>query len=174
MDVSIQRRRDLLVGELSMKKLPLRHDSRLCSGFIYNQLGDDWNVHRVVNECAMMHWLFSYTNYQYKCREAYSYFSTVFTSGRSLHEFVKQYVQPHIKAQIILAHGGVPSTWPWLWNEHQNHVPPDPAQYEIPLNEISREVLLYDVPLLDTPISSDCAEHISSEPTPINTNLHGE
>lgn len=110
----IQQRKDSLISELSRFHLPLRHDSRLCSSFIYGQLGDDWDVHRVVHECATMHWLYTYTLYPYRVREAYLYFSTILTSGRSVHEFIKHSVQPHIKGQTILQHGGIPSHWPWL------------------------------------------------------------
>lgn len=117
MDPSIVERKDELVGKLSLKMLPLRHDSRLCSSFIYGHLGDDWDVDRVVHECATMHWLYNYTAYPVKVREAYMYFSTILTSGRSVHEFIKNNVQPHIKGQTIVAHGGIPSHWPWLPRE---------------------------------------------------------
>lgn len=117
MDIGIQLRKDELVRELSLKLLPLRHDSRLCSSFIYGQLGDDWDVDRVVHECATMHWLYTYTLYPLKVREAYLYFSTILTSGKSVHEFIKHNVQPHIKAQTIVAHGGIPPNWPWLPQE---------------------------------------------------------
>ena len=110
----IRRRKDSLIKELEKFCLPLRHDSRLCSSFIYGQLGDDWDVHRVVHECATMHWLYAYTLYPYRVREAYLYFSTILTSGKSVHEFIKHNVQPHIKGQTILQHGGIPSHWPWL------------------------------------------------------------
>lgn len=109
-----QSRREILVRELAKKSLSLRADSRLCSCYINDTLGEDWSVERVVGECALMHWLYLYTNYPCRCYEAYIYFSTVFTSGKSVHEFVKKNVQPHIKAQIILAHGGIPKVWPWV------------------------------------------------------------
>ena len=111
---AIEKRRKLLVEALLIKHLPLRHDSRLCSSFIYGQLGDDWDVDRVVRECCTMHWLYMYTSYPFRVREAYLYFSTILTSGKSVHEFIKHNVQPHIKAQTIVAYGGIPSEWPWL------------------------------------------------------------
>lgn len=103
-----------LLKELSLKGLHMRHDSRLCFSYINNDLGKDWNVHRVVQECCTMHWLYNYTAYPCKMDEAYMYFSTILTSGRTVHEFIKQNVQPHIKSQTILQHGGIPKTWPWL------------------------------------------------------------
>lgn len=128
-DVSIiRRRKDQLINELSLKHLPLRHDSRLCSSFIYGQLGDDWDVHRVVHECATMHWLYTYTLYPYQVREAYLYFSTILTSGRSVHEFIKHNVQPHIKGQTILQHGGIPSHWPWLPPTQKNKEPEESGE----------------------------------------------
>ena len=113
-DSVIEQRKEHLVSKLAQFLLPLRHDSRLCSGYIYGQLSEDWDIDRVVHECCLMHWLYSYTAYPLKMREAYMYFSTILTSGKSVHEFIKHNVQPHIKGQIIVSHGGVPSHWPWL------------------------------------------------------------
>jgi len=107
-------RKELLVQELSKVELELRHDSRLCSSFIYNQLGEDWNIDRVVQECATMHWLFSFTDYPHRCNEAYVYFSTIFNSGRQVSEFMKMNVQPYIKAHTIQLFGGIPEKWPWI------------------------------------------------------------
>lgn len=111
---TIKQRKESLVKELSLKLLPLRHDSRLCSSYIYGQLGNDWDMSRVVDECCLMHWLYNYTAYPLKMREAYMYFSTILTSGRSVHEFIKHNVQPHIKGQTVVSQGGIPSHWPWL------------------------------------------------------------
>lgn len=114
MDMRFQLRKEHLVTKLESKLLPLRHDSRLCFCFIYDQLGDDWCVDRVVEECATMHWLHNYTTYPFQLREAYLYFSNINMSGRDVHEFIKHNVQPQIKTQIILFHGGIPNIWPWL------------------------------------------------------------
>jgi len=46
--------------------------------------------------------------------DAYRYFSYVFTDSRTVNDFVKNSVQPHIKAEIILSFGGIPQTWPWV------------------------------------------------------------
>lgn len=113
-DNDIQQRKEQLVNKLAQFLLPLRHDSRLCSGYIYGQLSEDWDIDRVVRECCLMHWLYSYTAYPLKMREAYMYFSTIMTSGKSVHEFIRHNVQPHIRGQIIVSHGGVPFHWPWL------------------------------------------------------------
>lgn len=111
---TIKQRKEKLIEELAVKLLPLRHDSRLCSSYIYGQLCNDWDVSRVVNECCLMHWLYNYTTYPFQMREAYMYFSTILTSGKSVHEFIKHNVQPHIKGQTVVSHGGIPSHWPWL------------------------------------------------------------
>jgi len=139
-------RKELLVEELSKVHLNLRHDSRLCSSFIYNQLGEEWNVQRVVQECATMHWLFSFTDYQHRCREAYSYFSTIFNSGRQVHDFMKINVQPYIKAQTIQFYGGIPTHWPW--------VPVVQTQDEVKTevqNEVQTEVVTQTEPETETP-----------------------
>jgi len=113
-EADTERRKEQLTKQLSLRLLPLRHDSRLCSSYVYNQLGEEWTVDRVVHECCIMHWLYTYTAYPLKMREAYMYFSTILTSGRSVHEFIKHNVQPHIKGQTIVQHGGIPKHWPWL------------------------------------------------------------
>ena len=131
-------RKELLVQELSKIHLELRHDSRLCSSFIYNQLGEEWDVQRVVQECATMHWLFSFTDYQYRCGEAYSYFSTIFNSGRQVHDFMKINVQPYIKAQTIQFYGGIPKHWPWVPITEGIEVPdnPDNPDNKVPVNRV--------------------------------------
>lgn len=109
-----EKRRKELVHELSLKHLPLRHDSRLCSSYISSELGKEWPISRVVHECCVMHWLYNYTLYPAKMREAHMYFSTILTSGKCVHDFIKQFIQPHIKSQTILENGGIPQQWPWL------------------------------------------------------------
>lgn len=93
--------------------LSLRPDSRLCHSYIHGTLGDDWDIDKVVRECCMMHWLHTYTNYQHRIHQASSYFSYMFSDGRMVNEFIRT-IQPHIKAETILAHGGIPDKWPWL------------------------------------------------------------
>ena len=88
---------EISVAELAKQGLCLRPDSRLCSSYIYGNLDKSWDVGRVVYECAVMHWLFSYTLYAQKCSEAHIYLSTILESGKSAHELVKHNVQPNIK-----------------------------------------------------------------------------
>ncbi|AAR26894.1 FirrV-1-B19 [Feldmannia irregularis virus a] len=107
-------RRQVLVNSLSKAGLFLRPDSRLCSSYVEGTLDENWDVDRVVHECALMHWLYNYTNYASKLTEAYSFFSMFFTEGKAVKEFIKDKVQPVIKFGIIEAHGGIPMTWPWM------------------------------------------------------------
>ena len=104
----------LLQTKLNDVCLSIRPDSRLCNSYIKGPIGDEWCVDRVVRECCMMHWLYRYTNYQQRVYDAYRYFSYVFTDSRTVNDFVKNSVQPHIKAEIILSFGGIPHTWPWV------------------------------------------------------------
>lgn len=104
----------LLCEQLVKHGLVLRPDSRLCHAYIHGSLGDDWDLDRVVRECCMMHWLHTHTNYQARIYQAYSYFSYMFSDGRMVHEFIRNSIHPHIKAETILAHGGIPEKWPWL------------------------------------------------------------
>jgi len=103
----------ILCDKLREIGLDLRPDSRLCYSYIYGSLGEDWDLDRVVRECAMMHWLYTYTNYQYRIQQAYTYFSYVFNDGKTVNDFIKTNVQPHIKAETILSYGGIPERWPW-------------------------------------------------------------
>lgn len=113
-NIDIENRMKLLVKELSRIHLPLRHDSRLCSSYIYGQLGPEWNVRRVVHECATMHWLYTCTVYPLKLAELYDFLATILVPGKSTSDFIKQCIQPRVKERVILDYGGVPDTWPWL------------------------------------------------------------
>ena len=104
----------LLCDKLRDVGLDLRPDSRLCYSYIYGTLGEEWGLERVVRECGMMHWLYTCTNYQFRVQQAYTYFSYIFTDGKTVNEFIKNSVQPHIKAETILSYGGIPDRWPWL------------------------------------------------------------
>ena len=107
-------RRQILINSLSKRGLSLRPDSRLCSSYIDGTLDEHWNVDRVVEECALMHWLYTYTDYPIKLAEAYNFFSSFFPSGKSVKDYVKDNVQPVIKLGTIKTYGGLPKTWPWL------------------------------------------------------------
>jgi len=109
-------RTSILEDHLCIHGLTIRPDSRLCHAFMEGRLGHDWDVHRVVKECCMMHWLYTCTDYPIRIDQAYTYFSYIFVDGKMVHEFVRDNVQPHIKAEIILSHGGIPTVWPWINN----------------------------------------------------------
>lgn len=104
----------VLVEELGKVGLSLRNDSRLCDMYINGGLNNDWNLDRIVRECALMHWLFLYTPYPDRCRHAYHYFSNIFANGTTVHNFIRHNIQPHIKADTIMEMGGVPEVWPWM------------------------------------------------------------
>ncbi|ACH46779.1 unknown [Feldmannia species virus] len=106
--------RKLLVQELSKLQLTLRPDSRLCSGFIEGTLDDRWDLERVVHECALMNWLFVYTDYPQRLEEAFRFFSDFLPTGKAVQAFVREKVQPVIKFGTISKCGGIPSRWPWL------------------------------------------------------------
>lgn len=107
-------RRSELIESLSLQGLQLRYDSRLCYCYIRGELGEDWDLERVVRECGTMHWLFNYTNYPIRCRQAFDYFAEFSNCNNRTYEYVKQNVHPHIKAETIMGLGGLPDRWPWL------------------------------------------------------------
>jgi hypothetical protein len=129
----MQSRMESLVSELSNMLIPLRYDSRLCSSYIYGQLGPEWSVHRVVHECATMHWLYTYTMYPFKLSEAHAYLATILPPGKPASDFVKQCIQPRIKEKIIRDHGGIPSRWPWL--EKSDADTPSPSSSSLASDE---------------------------------------
>ena len=112
-DTDVKTRRGELITALQNIGLRLRHDSSLCHAYISGSLGDDWSLESVVEECAIMHWLFTYTDYPIRCRQAYDFFARSHTDGRTLHEFITNKVNPLIKADTI-AIFGIPEKWPWL------------------------------------------------------------
>ena len=109
----IMSRREELISSLKEIGLVLRHDSGLCHAYIAGTLDESWTLELVVEECALMHWLFMYTDYAERCRQAYEYFGSCNLQGRVLHEFIKYNIQPYIKADTI-AFFGMPEKWPWL------------------------------------------------------------
>ena len=109
-------RRIELEKALAEKGLTLRMDSKLCYCYVNGQTGPEWDVPRVVHECAIMYWLYNFTNYKERCDFAAFYESRLyfFPSKRDLMSYMRRCVHPLIKETIIRENGGVPSTWPWL------------------------------------------------------------
>ena len=109
------RRKDL-EKELAKLKLSLRHDSRLCAAYINNHTSPDWTPAKVARECAVMHWLHNFTDYEMRCQMAATEVSKQiwFRSGRHFADHVKRRVYPAIKETIIKENNGHPDTWPWM------------------------------------------------------------
>lgn len=107
-------RRDCLSAELKKMTLKIRPDSRLCRSFVDGELGHDWPVRRVAQQCALMHWLYNFTPYPAMLRDAMRYHSQFIANPRDLHLFVRDHVEPLIKNNIFSVHGGAPSEWPWV------------------------------------------------------------
>ena len=110
-------RKNALEDELSKLNLSLRYDSRLCSCYISGQTSADWTAALVANECALMHWLYNFTDYEERCRVAATEESRVglFHSGRHFADYLKRRVYPTIKERIIK--DSQLDTWPWMKKE---------------------------------------------------------
>ena len=63
-------RKKELENALSELNLVLRYDSRLCSCFINGLTSEEWTPSKVARECATMHWLHNFTDYEERCRVA--------------------------------------------------------------------------------------------------------
>lgn len=116
-DFRLQRdaRKKELEEELSKINLSLRYDSRLCSCFINGITSPEWTASKVAKECAMMHWLHNFTDYEERCSAAASEESKKkwFHSGRHFADHMKKRVYPSIKESILKENNGEPTTWPW-------------------------------------------------------------
>ena len=116
-------RKNALQDELNKLNLSLRYDSRLCSCYISGQTSADWTAALVANECALMHWLYNFTDYQERCRVAMIEESRVgwFHSGRHFADYLKRRVYPTIKERIIK--DSQLDTWPWMKKEKEQDNP---------------------------------------------------
>lgn len=116
-------RRIELEKELKKLNLSLRHDSRLCYCYIHSETSPEWTACKVANECAMMHWLHNFTEYEERCRVAAIQERMWWFPGGGRHfaDHMKRRVYPVIKESILAERGGRPEQWPWLLeNEHTN------------------------------------------------------
>lgn len=127
MEPIIETRKIDLERGLENVGLKLRYDSKLCYCFINNQTGPEWTVESVVHECAVMHWLHNYTNYQERCNFASTQESHIhyFHDKRHFLGHMRKSIFPQIKDSIIKENGGFPSPWPWVHN-----MEPSPTENE--------------------------------------------
>ena len=104
-DFRLQRdaRKNELEEELSKISLVLRYDSRLCSCFINAQTSPEWTAAKVAKECATMHWLHNFTDYEERCALAATEESKKmwFHNGRHFSDHMKRRVYPAIKEFIL-------------------------------------------------------------------------
>ena len=109
-------RKNILEKALTDMGLTLRMDSKLCYCYVNGQTGPEWDVHRVVHECSVMHWLYNFTNYQERCEFAAINESRLhyFRTQRDLMCYMRKYVHPAIKETIIRENMGLPEVWPWM------------------------------------------------------------
>lgn len=126
-------RKQALEDELKKLDLALRYDSRLCSCYISGQTSADWTAAKVARECAVMHWLYNFTDYEERCRVAAIEESRVgwFYSGRHFADYLKKRVYPTIKEGILRENKEQLNTWPWLQKDRkedvQQHLSPKPT-----------------------------------------------
>lgn len=111
-------RKKELEDALSKLNLVLRYDSRLCSCFINGLTSAEWTSSKVAVECAMMHWLYNFTDYEERCRVAATEESKkmCFHGARHFADYMKKRVYPIIKERIIEENKGGPDPWPWMEN----------------------------------------------------------
>lgn len=142
MENTQMQRKNQLEEALAKSGLTLRMDSKLCYCYVNGQTGPEWDIHRVVHECSVMHWLYNFTNYQDRCSFASSNESRIhyFNSQTEFLRYMRRYIHPMIKETIIAENGGLPVTWPWLVQKSQESQEADaPEAPEAPEAQYSSE-----------------------------------
>lgn len=112
-------RKQSIENELNKINLKLRYDSKLCYCYVNGETGPEWTPERVANECAIMHWLYNFTDYPGICQYADIHESRriFFHSKKQFKDHMRRYIYPNIKESMIMKNGGIPTTWPWMKNE---------------------------------------------------------
>lgn len=88
-------RKTILQTALAQRGLNLRRDSKLCSRYIDGTLEPDWTVEKIVDNCAMMNWLYNHTDYPNQVKQF----------NDNLDQYIKTELDK-IKQVIIASHGG--------------------------------------------------------------------
>ncbi len=117
-------RRSELTEALNSVNLQIRPDSNLCRSYIAGDLSNEWSVQKVVDESALMHWLYNCTRYPIYLAQARAYWELYFFSPVEFDAFFRCEIVPSVKLDTIRIYGGVPKVWPWL-KKHKSHGRPD-------------------------------------------------
>ena len=115
-------RRNDLQEALNRVNLQIRPDSKLCRSYIAGKLSHEWSLRRVVDESALMHWLYSCTLYPVYLAQASAHWRAYFFDTADFDAFFRCEIIPTVKLHTIRLHGGVPKVWPWLQKEPEKEV----------------------------------------------------
>lgn len=107
-------RRDELTEALNRVNLQIRPDSKLCRSYIAGELSREWSLRRVVDESALMHWLYNCTRYPVYLAQARAHWGVYFFAPADFGAFFRCEIIPSVKLHTIRLHGGAPKVWPWL------------------------------------------------------------
>ncbi len=107
-----------LMRALKEEGVPYRLDSSLCRSYLNDELNpDEWDVEKVAQECALMHYLYNYTDYSQRLAEfkkiAHTFRSENMTHDQ-YHVALHTTIFPKLKRDCIQDHGGIPDKWPWF------------------------------------------------------------
>ena len=149
-------RKNHLEQALGKAGLGIRMDSKLCYCYVNGQTGPEWDVHRVVHECSVMHWLYNFTDYQARCNFASENEARInyFQNHRQFLSYMRKYIFPAIKESIIRENGGLPVTWPWITNE--------PVEAP-PVNELQDDATITPSPDNDIPPDNTPVDDIQAK-----------
>lgn len=107
-------RKAKLTEALNRVNLQIRPDSKLCRSYVAGELPHEWSLQRVVDESALMHWLYNCTRYPVFLADARAHWKLCFACGADFDLFFRFEIIPSVKSHTVRLHGGVPAVWPWL------------------------------------------------------------
>jgi hypothetical protein len=102
---------------LRMEGVPYRNDSRLSHAYVKGSLDlSRWTAEAVARECALMFWLYNYTNYPVRVSNSLRTMDAYFERSGDWEvawRQLNQVAHAKIKEECIAAYGGIPQRWPW-------------------------------------------------------------
>lgn len=106
-----------LDGALRLEGVPYRNDSRLSHAYVKGSLDlSRWTAEAVARECALMFWLYNYTDYPARVSNSLRTMDAYFERSGDWElawRQLNQVAHAKIKEECITAFGGIPDAWPW-------------------------------------------------------------
>ena len=105
-------------------RVSLRSDSQLARKFVDNKLESHWNVHKIIYELCLTHYLYEYTPYRRLLEQELPKLKEMFMEDLPFNQLRNEhYVQEHVRCYCIpflkflavfKSKKSIPTIWPWL------------------------------------------------------------